>query len=145
MSQIKAIAIRSTSRAPMQTIDSAEVTVAKGISGDFRGSAKDRQITILAESSWLKACETVDSDLPWTTRRANLLIDGLEFSADDIGKRVTLGDVKLEITQETNPCALMEQLHQGLKSALTPAWLGGASCKVLKAGSLKVGDRVEIA
>ena len=145
MSQIKAIAIKSTSRAPMQTIDDAEVTVEKGISGDFRGSAKDRQITILAESSWLKACETVDSDLPWTTRRANLLIDAMEFSATDIGRKVTVGDVELEITQETNPCALMDQQLQGLKSALTPAWLGGASCKVLKAGSIKVGDRVEIA
>ena len=145
MSQIKAIAIKSTSRAPMQTIDDAEVTVEKGISGDFRGSAKDRQITILAESSWLKACETVDSDLPWTTRRANLLIDAMEFSATDIGRKVTVGDVELEITQETNPCALMDQQLQGLKSALTPAWFGGASCKVLKAGSIKVGDRVKIA
>lgn len=145
MSQIKAIAIKLTSRAPMQTIDSAVVTVEKGISGDFRGSAKNRQITILAESSWLKACETVESDLFWTIRRANLLIDGIEFSADDVGKKVSIGDVELEITQETAPCALMDKLHQGLKLALTPAWLGGASCKVLKAGSFKVGDRVEIA
>lgn len=145
MSQIKAIAIRSTSRAVMQTIENAEVTVEKGISGDFRGIAKDRQITILAESSWLKACEAVDGDLPWTTRRANLLVDGIEFSADDAGKIVTIGDVELEITQETNPCALMEQQHQGLKSALTPPWRGGACCKVLKAGTFKVGDRVEIA
>jgi MOSC domain-containing protein YiiM len=145
MSQIKAIAIKSTSRAPMQTIGSAEVTVEKGINGDFRGSAKDRQITILAESSWLKACGTVDSDLAWTTRHANLLIDGFEFNADDVGKKVSIGDVELEITRETGPCALMDQQHEGLKSAHTPAWLGGVCCKVLKAGSFRVGDRVDIA
>ena len=145
MSQLKSVAIKATSRAPMQIIDSAVVTVEKGINGDFRGSATNRQITILAESSWLRACEAVKTDLPWTTRRANLLIDGIEFSADDVGKKVTIGDVELEITRETNPCALMEQQHQGLKSALTPNWAGGACCKVLKAGSFKVGDRVTVA
>ncbi|MDH5355815.1 MAG: MOSC domain-containing protein [Gammaproteobacteria bacterium] len=145
MSQLKSVAIKATSRAPMQIIDSAVVTVEKGINGDFRGSATNRQITILAESSWLRACETVGTNLPWTTRRANLLVDGIEFSADDVGKKVTIGDVELEITRETNPCALMEQQHQGLKSALTPNWAGGACCKVLKAGSFKVGDRVTVA
>ena len=144
MSQIKAIAIKSTSRAPIQTIDSAQISIKKGIAGDFRGSSVGRQITILAESAWLKTCETVDSELNWTTRRANLLVDGIEFSANDIGKKVIIGDVELEITQQTNPCALMDQQHQGLKSALTPEWRGGACCKVLTAGSFKVGDRVEI-
>jgi len=145
MSRLKSIAIKSTSRADMQTLESAEITLAKGISGDFRGSQVDRQVTILSESAWQKACEAVNTDLPWTTRRANLLIDGVEFSAADVGKTVRIGDVELKITRETNPCALMDQQYQGLTAALTPEWRGGVCCNVITAGEVSIDDQVEIA
>ena len=61
MSQLKSIAIKSIAKADMQTQDSAEITVAKGITGDFRGSQADRQVTILSESAWLKACDSTGS------------------------------------------------------------------------------------
>ncbi len=144
MSQLKSIAIKSTSRADMQTRQSAEITVANGITGDFRGSQIDRQVTILSESAWQKACEALNTDLPWTTRRVNLLIDGIEFSAVDAGKTIRIGDVELKITRETNPCALMDQQHQGLTAALAPEWRGGVCCKVETAGTIRIGDRVEI-
>ena len=144
MITLKSIAIKTTTRAPMQEQDSAEITIDKGITGDFRGSAKDRQVTILSESAWQKACNTIGSDLAWTTRRANLLVNGVEFSAGDVGKTVRIGEVSLKIMQETKPCSLMDQQHQGLTSALTPEWRGGVCCDVLTAGSIRVGDRIEI-
>jgi MOSC domain-containing protein YiiM len=118
---------------------SVEITVEKGITGDSRGSAKDRQITVLSEPAWQKACDTVDSDLPWTTRRANLLVNGVEFDPDDIGKTTRIGEALLKITRETNPCSLMDQQHQGLKNALTPNWCGGVCCIVTRPGSIQVG------
>ena len=78
------------------------------------------------------------------TRRANLLLDGVVFSAQDVGKSVRIGEVILKITQETKPCSLMDELHQGLRNALTPDWRGGVCCKVVEAGSIQVGDHVEI-
>jgi len=128
----------------MQEQDSADITIGKGITGDFRGSAKDRQITILSEAAWEKACDTIGCDLTWTTRRANLLVNGIEFSAGDVGKTIRIGEVGLKIMQETKPCSLMDQQHQGLKSALTPEWRGGVCCNVLTAGSIRVSDRIEI-
>ena len=145
MNQLKSIAIKSTSRADMQTLQSAEITVAKGITGDFRGSQVDRQVTILSESAWQKACDSINADLAWTVRRANLLIDGVEFSPIDVGKTVRIGTVELKITRETNPCALMDMQHQGLTAALTPGWLGGVCCNVITAGTIGIGDPVEIA
>ena len=128
----------------MQEQDSAEITIDKGITGDFRGSAKGRQITILSESAWQKACDTIGCDLTWTTRRANLLVNGIDFSAGDVGKTVRIGEVGLKITQETKPCSLMDQQHRGLKVALIPEWRGGVCCNVLTPGSIQVGDRIEI-
>jgi len=145
MSSIKAMAIKDRPRVAMQSIDSARVDVASGIRGDFRGSQKDRQITILSESAWQKACTEVGEELPWTVRRANLLVDGVEFDASYVGKRVRIGDVALEITGETDPCSRMDAQHAGLTAALEPEWRGGVCCKVLQPGDLRIGDAVEIA
>ena len=144
MITLTSIAIKTTARAPMQEQEGAEITIEKGITGDFRGAAGDRQISILSKSAWLQACKTVGTDLPWTTRRANLLVEGIEFSEADVGKTVRIGNVSLKVTQETNPCSLMDELHQGLKSALTPDWLGGVCCSVITPGKIRVGDNVEI-
>jgi MOSC domain-containing protein YiiM len=72
------------------------------------------------------------------------LVDKLTFSQADVGKTLRIGDIELEITRETDPCSRMDDQHQGLKSALMSEWRGGVCCKVIKAGSLKVGDSVEL-
>lgn len=145
MSKIQAIAIKNRPRVPMQPIDSATITVANGILGDFRGAQLGRQITILSEDTWNKVCGELEADLPWTTRRANLLVDGVEFSEAFLGKRVHIGDVELVVTEETDPCSNMDAQHQGLTAALTPDWRGGICCNVVKGGDIKIGDTVEFA
>jgi len=145
MSSIKAIAIKNRPRVAMQSIGSARVDVASGIVGDFRGSQRDRQITILSESAWHRACAEVGAELPWTVRRANLLVDGIEFDESFVGKRLRIGEIELEITGETDPCSRMDAQHAGLTAALVPEWRGGVCCKVLKPGDLRIGDAVEIA
>lgn len=143
MSCIRGIAIRNRPRIAMQSIDSAQVSVHSGILGDFRGALQDRQVTLLSEPAWNEACADVDADLPWTTRRANLLLDGVEFGPSFIGRRVRIGDVQLEITGETLPCSMMDAQCPGLTAALGPQWRGGVCCKVLKPGHIKLGDQVE--
>jgi len=143
MSTLKAIAIKNRSRADMQSIDNAQISVDSGIVGDFRGTQKGRQITILSEPAWQKTCREIDVELPWTTRRANLLVDGVEFDASYTGRRLRIGDVELVVTRETNPCALMDSQQAGLTAALTPDWRGGICCDVVKPGSVNLGDQVE--
>jgi MOSC domain-containing protein YiiM len=143
MSSIKAIAIKHRPREAMQTLDAARIEIASGILGDLRGSQHDRQVTIVSESAWHKACEAVGAELPWTVRRANLLIDGVEFDESWVGRRVRIGDAELEITGETAPCSRMDAQHQGLTAALVPEWRGGVCCRVVKAGEITIGDNVE--
>ncbi len=95
MSTLKAIALKTSSGAAMQPIDSAQLSLNSGIQGDFRGAQKGRQITILSEAAWQKACSEIDVELPWTTRRANLLVDGVEFDESYTGRKVRIGDVEL--------------------------------------------------
>jgi len=143
MSSIKAIAIKNRSRVAMQSIDSAQISVNSGILGDFRGAQKDRQITILSEDAWLQACREIDVELPWTTRRANLLVDGVEFDESYVNRKVRIGEVELVVTRETTPCSLMDAQQAGLTAALTPDWRGGICCNVVKPGTVKLGDQVE--
>ncbi len=144
MSCIKSIAIKNRSRVAMQVIESAQVTVAKGIEGDFRGTQKGRQITILSQTTWDKVCQEMSAELPWTIRRANLLVDGVEFDSSWLGSHVRIGEVELKVDQETVPCSYMDAQHQGLTAALEPAWRGGICCNVIKGGDIKVGDSVEL-
>lgn len=143
MSSIKAIALKRSSRAEMESIDSAQVTVDNGILGDFRGPQRGRQVTILSETAWQKTCAEVDTELPWTARRANLLVDGIEFDESYLGRTVRIGEVELRVTEETNPCARMDEHHQGLTAALTSAWRGGICCDVVNPGTINIGDQVE--
>ena len=127
----------------MQSIDSARVTVFNGILGDFRGVQKDRQITILSEIAWKKACDSIGVDLPWTVRRANLLLDGVEFDQTFPGKSVRIGEVELLVTGETLPCSYMDAQQPGLTAALEPDWRGGICCNVINPGEIEIGDLVE--
>jgi MOSC domain-containing protein YiiM len=130
-------------RAPLREFNSSDITVEAGIDGDARGRKSNRQVTVLFRESWDDACRDLGVELPWTTRRANLLVAGVD-APQSVGGKIRIGDVTLEIMQETDPCMLMEQAHSGLKAALTPKWRGGVCCKVVSGGRIAVGDAVSI-
>ncbi len=144
MSSVLAIAVRAKPRAAMQTTDHVRLSVERGIDGDFRGTQKGRQVTVLSQAAWNKACAELDAELPWTTRRANLLIDGFEFGENDLGKTLRIGEVELIVTQETDPCSRMDEQHPGLTAALLPDWRGGVCCDVVTPGAIRVGDPVRL-
>ena len=143
MGQLLAIARRDKKRADMQTLQSAHVSMHHGIAQDFRGKPGQRQVTILSTEAWSAACKDLNIELPWTTRRANLLIQGLNLHSS-AGKVICIGTVQFLITQETDPCERMEEAHPGLEKALTSAWRGGVCCRVLSEGSIQVGDSVRL-
>ena len=139
-----AIARRAASRAAMEEIAAASVTREAGLEGDFRGADdEERQVTVLTRECWEAACAELGCDLPWTTRRANLLIEGLRVGGA-LGRTVRIGDLALEITGETAPCARMEEQRPGLRQALTPDWRGGVTCRVARAGAVRAGDAVTL-
>ncbi|PCI45967.1 MAG: molybdenum cofactor biosysynthesis protein [Moraxellaceae bacterium] len=137
------IAYREGGKRPMQTLEIADITVERGIVGDSRGKPGKRQVTILSVESWLTACEELGIQLSWLNRRANLLIEGYEFGQSDVGKVICVGDARLEITRETDPCRRMDQVHKGLKKALMPDWRGGVCCRVLDGAEVSVGVAVD--
>ena len=140
-----AMARRAQSRAPMEIVHSAEISTVFGMAGDSKGlKFPNRQITVLAVEDWQAALHDLgDPDLTWTTRRANFLIEGMSLPRGK-GSVLTIGEVVLEVTDQTTPCSLMDKSFPGLRLALAPDWRGGVTCKVLQGGFLTIGAEVSL-
>lgn len=140
--ELVGIARKARSRAPMETLEQIDVTTELGLDGDYRGKLRRRQVTILAEEDWQAACGELNrDDLPWTERRANLLVRGITLPRIK-GSTLSIGNVIFEITGETDPCNRMDDVAMGLQNALMPDWRGGVTCRVIKGGTIAIGDPV---
>ena len=135
------IAMRKKSRAPMELVDTADISIDLGIDGDFRGKHKKRQITLLAKEDWEDTCADLCTKMPWTTRRANLLTKKISFE-NTTGSHLQIGDIVLQVTGETQPCYRMDEAYSGLQEALAPNWRGGILCLVLTGGRIQIGDSI---
>ncbi|WP_282609339.1 MOSC domain-containing protein [Pelagibius sp. Alg239-R121] len=142
MGKLLGIARKAKSGAPMEEIHAAGVTVEQGLEGDYRGKLRRRQISVLAREDWEATCAEHGKDLAWTTRRANLLVEGVALK-EATGSRLKIGDVVLEIYCETDPCTIMDKASPGLRRALEPDWRGGVCCRVIKGGRISLGDDVD--
>lgn len=140
---LRGIAVRDASRAPMQEVQEASVTVTDGLVEDYRGAGR-RQVTFIDAGQWRQVMAELGVDMPWHTRRANLLVDGLDLPGT-VGSRLRIGDCLFEIHGETEPCERMDELQAGLRTGLAPEMRGGVWGRVLEGGHLRVGQSVEIA
>lgn len=139
------IAVRAAPRAPMLCLDHVAIAAGGGLDGDHKGiKFPKRGVTILAREAWEAAlAELADLAgpvaLPWTARRANLLIEGLRLPRARAAI-ILVGPVRLEVTAQTYPCRRMEAAQRGLLKALAADWRGGVTCRVLEAGTVQLGD-----
>ena len=142
MGEVVGISTRIKKRAPMVVFASAKVSFEKGIGDDSRGKIQgNRQVTVMTQENWDIVCEELGKKLHWTTRRANIIIKGVDLE-NTTGCILKIGDFFLEITGELDPCSRMDEQIQGLTKALTPNWRGGVTCKILKEGVVNEGDKV---
>lgn len=141
MGKLLGIAKKEKSRAPMIEVQTVKISRTNGVENDFRGKSQKRQVTILNKEDWLNACNEAGKILSWTTRRANLFVEGLQLKNTTAG-HIRIGKVDLEITGETKPCERMEEALPGLKKALSVDWRGGVTCRVVKEGTISISDEI---
>jgi MOSC domain-containing protein YiiM len=136
------IATRAAPRKNMVEHAAARITTGRGVGDDFRGKPGRRQVTVLAHADWRAALDELgETKLAWTTRRANLYVDGIDL-ARKVGYDLRLGDAILNITGETTPCKRMDEARPGLRRALGKDWRGGVTCRVIRSGDIAVGAEV---
>lgn len=142
MAHLLGIAVKAQRKGPISLHDEAMLSIHSGVVGDWRGKPGQRQVTVMNLTDWQAACSELGVQLPWQTRRANLLVDALPL-CQSTGSRIVLGEAVLEVTGETDPCERMEQAHPGLFQALLPQWRGGITCRVIANGVIRVDMAVE--
>lgn len=141
MSTLVQIWIRPATRTPLKPVAEAVAEEGTGLVGDHAGGGK-RQVTLISREAWQAACRDLDAELDPVLRRANLLVEGVDF-VQSRGRQLRVGEVLLEVAGETKPCQLMDDMHLGLWDALKPDWRGGVFARVLEGGTLRQGDALE--
>ena len=143
MGRLIGIARREGKRAPMETLEFAEISAATGVALDSRGTSERRPVTVISARAWRQVCDELGQDIPWTTRRANLLVDDIDLPHNP-GPIIEISGVQLQVTMEVDPCSRMDEQVPGLTDALKPDWRGGVGCIVLQGGTVSLGDPVSI-
>jgi len=138
---LEAIWIKRSKLGPMDHNIHATLVAKRGIVGNADQGRK-RQVTIISKERWAELMAETGADLDPVARRANLLISGIDL-ADSRGKTLQIGDVRIEIYNETRPCERMDEARLGLQEAMKSKWGGGAFGIVLTDGEIRIGDSVQ--
>lgn len=136
--RLGAIWLKRFKGGPMDPRDAATLVPGKGLAGNANQGGR-RQVTLISEAGWAAATADLGRPLPPATRRANLLISGLDLEATR-GRILRIGATRLRIWSECTPCYQMDQASPGLQKALRPHWRAGACAEVVEGGEIRIGD-----
>lgn len=139
---LEAIWVKRARKGVMDPADSARLVEDHGVEGNPRHGSR-RQVTVIAREAWDAMMRELNADLDPSTRRANLLVNGVDLR-DTRGRVLRVGECAIEIGGETRPCERMEEALPGLRTAMSPEWRGGVFGKVVVPGVVRVGDAVEL-
>lgn len=138
--RLEAIWIKRFRLGPMDATERATLQAQRGLVGNA-DQGRRRQVTLMEQERWQALMDAVGASLPPATRRANLLLSGIQL-ARSRKRMLCIGTCRIRILGETKPCERMEEAWPGLKQAMYDNWGGGAFGEVLDDGDIRVGDPV---
>lgn len=138
--KLEAIWLKRGKGAPMDAHERAQFVAGRGLFNNANQGGK-RQVTIIAQERWQELMRELGATLSPATRRANLMISGIDLSTSR-GRILQIGTCRLLIHGETRPCEQMEAAWPGLQEAMRRNWGGGVFAEVLDSGEIFVGAHV---
>jgi len=139
------VGLRPASRKAIKEVLEVNVTET-GLEGDRatkNSPSNKRQVTLiqhehLAAAASFLGKEGIDPNL---TRR-NVVVKGMNINALK-GRKFNIGTAVLEMTGFCYPCSRMEE-NLGVGGFNAMRGHGGITCRVIKVGKIKIGDKVKV-
>ena len=139
--RVERLGVKRAHRGAMDARESIELVAGRGVEGSADRGGR-RQVTILEREVWDALMRELGSDAGPETRRANVLVSGIDLRASR-GRVLQLGGTRIRVAGEVKPCERMEEAVAGLRALMYPEWRGGAFGQILDGGTVTVGDVVE--
>lgn len=148
--QQKGSGLETTGIYKMPTQQSVQVT-SLGLEGDFIGSVDDhggpdQAVYVYGASDYKWWSSALGNNLDPGTFGDNLTISALESARFNIGDRLHIGSVILQVTAPRTPCSTLARRMGDpmFVKKYAGAERPGLYCRVLEPGSVKTGDFVEL-
>ena len=138
--RVERVWVKRAHRGAMDERDSIELVAGRGVGGSADRGGR-RQVTLLEREVWEALMHELGSDAGPETRRANVLVSGIDLRASR-GRVLQLGTARVRVAGEVKPCERMEEAVAGLRALMYPEWRGGAFGQILDGGIVAVGDAV---
>ena len=141
MAEIVSINISSKKGMMKDPIPEAVLVPEHGINGDVHAGNWHRQISLLAQES-VDKMQAMGLTLSPGNFAENITTRGLELYTLPVGTQLTLGECLVEVTQIGKECHHHCEIYHKVGMCVMPT--EGIFVKVLKGGSIRPGDAIEI-
>lgn len=140
--KVAAITIAPGSRLLTRSVNSVVAEARKGLVGDRYHGSRHRQVTLQSQEQLDRAAEDLGHGFDSGATRRNITVDAGEIPATP-GTRITIGEAEFEVVRDAAPCRLLDDwIGPGAMKALRGR--AGSALRVLRTGTIQVGDTVEI-
>ena len=137
MAQVANLFRAKKRRTPMEELQEATVVTNVGFEGCAHARPGGKRQALLVDQETLQSMRLAPGII-----RENVTTEGLAVKDLQIGQKLQVGAVELEVRLVCEPCDELEKVRPGLKETL----LGkrGMLCQVLRGGIIRRGDTIQI-
>lgn len=139
---VRAVCISEKKGIQKHDIGEAYLREDHGIEGDAHAGKWHRQVSLLAAESVAKVQKALNFQLKSGDFAENILTEGIELFTLPVGTKMKIGESECEVTQIGKECHHGCAIRELAGDCVMPR--EGIFVKVLKSGSVKTGDTIQI-
>ena len=141
MSKVAAICTSPKKGTAKYEVEEALLIEDFGIKDDAHAGKWHRQVSLL-ELKKIEDFNAEGGNVKFGDFGENIVVDGIEVDKLDIGQKLKIGDVILEVTKIGKKCHSECEIFHRVGKCIMP--IHGVFSKVLKGGNIKLNDEIEL-